>query len=286
MYCISRIALVALAGLHAVATTTGCKVTSCTETTADGGMTTKDNCYQLEPTVEYRDGRVRTGFQNWAIGTGVTVINRNGPLNVEVDPGLDGQVVFSGIAFTREVSGEAGKQKATDRLATTADPAINLGPSGNIVVEALGKELDGYDLTVRLPTNFNGPLSIDAKNGKLTLRGSGEIPSTTAVAHGIFAEKLRNTIHLTSAVGDIDVSALPSRGGNVIHNELGDIRATIGMANLTITAKTDFGAKVTFPPAWTGQVISADGLSGTATLGDGSGSLLVTTENGDIVFSQ
>jgi hypothetical protein len=91
-------------------------------------------------------------------------------------------------------------------------------------------------------------------------------------------------INLNSTVGDIDVSAVPGGADNVIHSDVGAVRARIGMANLAITAQTGLG-KVTFPAAWTAQMVSSDGKSGTATLGDGSGALSVTTNNGNIDFS-
>src|SRR6478609_8221141 len=95
-----RNTLFSLAAFCACIALNSCKVSSCTETTADGGTTTKDNCFQVESTVEYRDARVRTGYQNWLIGRSVTVTNHNGPLRVEQDEGLDGRIVVSGIAFT------------------------------------------------------------------------------------------------------------------------------------------------------------------------------------------
>jgi len=282
---ISTFALVCWAALQSFVVSSGCKITQCTETAADGATSKKDHCLSAEPTIEYREGTPRIASETWSPGRAVSIINHNGPLRVDVDTTLEGRVTVSGIAFTREVASEVGKQNATDRLAQTAAPSLTVDDLGHIAIDAPGQGVvDGYDLTVRLPPAFDGALKIDAQNGKLTLLGADRAEKTTATAHGIVAHNLRNAIHLTSTVGEIEVSALPSGGGNFIHSEVGNIRATIGLANLAITAKTALG-RVTFPPSWSATMVTADGLSGTVNLGDASGSLAVTTENGNIDFS-
>jgi hypothetical protein len=275
--------LLSCVGLTALGTN-ACKVTECTETAPDGGTTKKENCVQLEPTVEYRDARHRTGGQPWTSGRSISITNRNGPLKVAVGNDGDERVTFDGIPFTRETNNAEGAQKAKDHLGAMTDPAFNGGDFISVV--APGGGVDGYDLTVWIPSDFDAALTVVNDNGTTTLYGAESTTSTTVTSHAIDATNLKHAINLHATVGDISARGTPSGQGNVIRTDLGDIYAHLGVVNLTITAKTDSAPgteTVSFPMEWM-QNVAADKLSGAATLGDGSGTLTASTGGGSITF--
>jgi len=258
---------------------TGCKLSECNETTADGGMVKKENCVQLEPMVEYRDARHRVGSQAWTSGRSVTITNKNGDVKVAVGAEGDERVAFDGIAFTRETKDDQGAQKATDHLAKMADPAFD--PNFATLV-APGGGYDGYELTVWVPKDFNAGLTVVTENGTTTLYGSEGATSTTVTSHDIVATDLRRGINLHSNVGKIDFRGTLSGTGNVVLADLGNITGTLGPgSNLGITVTAT--ETVTFPAAWN-QVVNPDKKGGSATLGDGTGMLSVTAEHGKVEF--
>jgi hypothetical protein len=276
-----RIAMLSCGGLMAFGTTS-CKVTECNETSPDGGTVKKENCIQLQPTVEYRDARLRSGGQAWTPGSSISISNENGPLKVALGNPGDERVAFAGTAFTRETNDAAGAQKAKDRLSAFADPAF-IGGSF-MTVAAPGGGVDGYDLTVWIPSDFNADLIVTNDNGTTTLYGADGTASTTVTSHGIVATNMRRAINLHATVGDIDARGIPSGKGNVIRTDLGDVTTTLGAVNLTVTGKTESAmGVVAFPAEWP-QNVADDKRSGSATLGDGSGDLTVSTGGGSVTF--
>jgi hypothetical protein len=225
----------------------GCKVGACQDSAAvDGGKpVTKDNCIQFEPTIEY-DGTARTANQAWTTGMGVTITNVNGNLTIDSTGATDVEV--SGIPFTRDGTSDGEKANATAHLSAMAPPSVTSDASG-IVISAPGGGFDGYKLTVHLPATFDGVLKASNGNGDLTYSGT------------------------------------PSSSGNTLHSDNGDVTATIGTgAKVTASAMTEFGTVVFQGLQWTMQMISPDMTSGSAVLGDGTGSIAGTTKNGDVFF--
>jgi hypothetical protein len=245
-----RIALLFIGGSNAALSLAGCKTSACPDTVgADGGVETHPNCVQLQPTIEYDDMTPRTGAVAWTPGEAVSITSKNGDVTVSSDSTAADQVQISGIGFTRDTSDATGKQNATDHLTAMASPDITTDASG-VVVNAPGGGFDGYKLTVHLPVAFNGAFKISQSNGDVTL------------------------------------SATPTGAGSFIHTDVGDINANIGMANVKVTAKSEFGGTVMFPATWTVQMLDDAGMtSGTATVGDGSGTLDVLTKNGSIFLN-
>ena len=277
-----KFAMFSCAGLTALGMT-GCKITECTENLPDGGTVKKENCVQLQPTVEYRDARTRQGAKDWTSGRPVSITNPNGPVTVALGAPGDARVQFAGTAFTRETSNAEGEQKAKDHLSKMADPAFAAGD--DVTLAAPGGGVDGYDLTVYLPPNFDSTLKVVTQNGKTTIHGADGTTSTHVTSHEIVFNNMRGTVNLTAKVGDITTYGVPSGPGNVIKTELGDIIVSLGAANLTITAVSSSSLPsevVTFPMGWT-STVTADKKSGSATLGDGTGTLNVTAD-GSITF--
>jgi hypothetical protein len=249
MSCVSKVVTICLTGLFALGTTAGCKVSPCdTPAGVDGGKpVTKGNCIELEPTEQYT-GNVRTGTQAWSSGKNVIVTNGNGDLKIFSD-GAAGEVRVDGTPFTRDGSSTAEMNDAYARLAARPDPTVGTDASGNITINAPGSGFDGYRLNVHLPSSgFDGATSATTDNGP------------------------------------IEYHATPATSGNSLVTKNGDINAFIGAgAKIMATGKTELGI-VVFRGAWTSPAVSADQLTGSAQLGDGSGSLNATTGLGDVVF--
>jgi hypothetical protein len=278
MKLVHTIAMLSCVGAVALGATS-CKVSDCTETGPDGGVVKKEGCVQLQTTIEYRDARMRPGGMAWTSGRPISITNKNGPTTVALGNAGDERVAFLGTAFTRETDDAAGAQKAKDRLAATPDPSFD---SGFISLTAPGVGFDGYDLKVWIPPDFDDVITVTTENGTTTFYGAAGAKTTTINSHEIKAYDLRGLIKLNSEIGDIEARGIPSGKGNVIHADLGKINTYLGAANLSITATTKSGA-VTFPSNWS-QNVNADKLSGSATLGDGTGDLTVTSDSGAIDF--
>jgi hypothetical protein len=275
-----KFAMFSCAGLTALGMS-GCKVSECTETLPDGGTTKKENCVQLQPTIEYRDARKREGAKDWTSGRPVSITNRNGAVTVALGNAGDARVQFSGIAFTRETNNAEGEQKAKDQLSKMADPAFAAGDNVTLAAPD-GNPVDGYELTVYIPPDFDSALTVVTNNGKTTLFGADGATSTNVTSHEIVMTNMRRTVNLHAKVGDIDARGMPSGPGNIIKADLGDVTVHLGAANLGITAQTQSGM-VNFPMGWN-STVNPDKMAGSATLGDGSGMLSVTSGLGDITF--
>jgi hypothetical protein len=245
-----KIVSATVATLVAIGALSGCKVSACSDAQAiDGGkQTTKDNCLQFEPTVEY-DGTARTASQPWSSGKAVSIRNRNGDLTIASDSTSATDVQVSGIPFTRDGTSDAEKQSATNHLTAMASPGVSLDATGNVVIDGPGGGFDGYKLTVHLPSAFDGVIGATNDNGQIIYSGT---PTTT---------------------------------GNTLHSDNGDVTATFGSASkVTATASTDLGVVVIRGAAWMSSMEATDQKSGSAVLGDGTGSFSATTGLGDVVI--
>jgi len=274
-----KFAMFSCAGLTALGMA-GCKITECTENLPDGGTVKKENCLQLEPTIEYREQDERTGAQAWTTGRSVTIHNGNGSLEVALGSAGDERVQFAGTAFTRETDNAEGREKAKNRLIAIATPAFS--GTDSLTLDAPGSGVDGYHLKVFLPPNFDAALTVRTDNGATTIHGADGTTSTTVTSNGIDATNLRRTVNLVAKVGKIVARGVPSGLGNVIRTDVGDVDVVLGAANLAITATSESGI-VIFPAGWS-TVSSDDGMRGSATLGDGTGALSVTSGLGKITF--
>jgi hypothetical protein len=241
-----RIAFLFIGGSVAFSSS-GCKTTKCPDTVGpDGGVETHPDCVQVQSTIEYDDQTPRTSSAKWAMGQPVSISNENGDITVLSDSTAADEVQVSAIGFTRDTGDDTGKANATQHLKNMPNPTVTADPTAGVTVSGLVKGYDGYKMTVHLPPGFNG------------------------------------AFHVTQSNGDVTLSAVPTGNGNFIHSDNGDINASLGMANVSITAKTEFGGAVTFAPTFMMPMISMDMLSGTAKLGDGSGTLDVLTKNGSV----
>jgi hypothetical protein len=262
---------------------TGCKASACPDTSSDAGGT-KSNCVQLESLKRY-NGTAFTRTGTFTSGKAISITSPNGDIKVDATA-ASGQITVDASPYDMQTGDDAGQQAAianmNNVLMVTLDDA-----SGTITVSSGGKTYLGADLQVHLPADFDAALTVNQTGaGAVTVEGSGMGSSTslTASAGDIVAHNLINHVEITGGASAVELSATPSGPGNFVHTDVGDINASIAtLANLTITAKTDFGGTVTVAPGWNANT-AADMMSAGITLGDGSGKLDVATGNGNIVF--
>ena len=235
-----------VATLLCVGAALGCKVSACPDAQPiDGGKsTTKENCLQFEATEQFT-GNARTVTQPWSSGKNVTVTSGNGFLKIFSDS--TGEVRVEGIPFTRDTHDQANNAYA--RLASRPDPAISADASGNVTVNSPYNGFDGYQLTVHLPSAFDGVLKA------------------------------------STGAGDVEFSGTLATSDNSLQTGAGDVTATLGAASiLKATGRTGLGI-VVFRGAWMSPTVAADQQSGSAQLGAGTGSLDSKTDVGDITFT-
>jgi hypothetical protein len=241
-----KIVLTSMAGVAAFGFVAGCKVTACPETqTIDGGkQVNQDNCLLFQSTEQFT-GDPRTVSGAWSSGKNVNVTSANGDVNI-VSDAAQGEVRVDGTPFTRDVKDQANNAYA--RLAARPSPALTTDTAGNVGIDSPYQGFDGYHLTVHLPAGFDGVLSASTNNGSLGYQGT-----------------------LTTA-------------GNALHSGNGDVTARIGAASkITASGTTELGV-IVFRGPWMSPTVASDQKSGTAQLGDGSGSLRATTGLGDVFF--
>jgi hypothetical protein len=231
------------------------------------------------------EGTAKTVSAAWATGKIVTINNGNGSVSVDTASPTS-EVSVTGAPFAIEPDDDPGKQTALTEMNTKLLLAATPDANGNVSVSGNGTGTYGFELTVHLPTSFDGPLSVTSGNGPVKLATSPTSPSTTinGSAGDIDARNLAGTVVIKNGAGGIAVSATPSGSGNSIKTDVGDINARISpQANLTITATTAFGGSVT-PAQGTTANLSPDKMSASITLGDGTGVLVVSTGNGNVIF--
>ena len=229
------------------------------------------------------DGTPKTTSAAWTTTKIVTIDNGNGSLTVDT-AGTTSDVSVTGAPFALEPDDDQGKQTAVNEMTNKLVLAATADSTGNVTVSGNGTGTYGFDMTVHLPSNFDGPLSITEGNGPITVAGSAISPSTTITgsAGDITVQNIANSVVIKNGAGDITVSARPAGAGNSIRTDVGDINATIA-GDVTITAKTEFGGTVTPPPGAAAN-LSADKMSAAITLGAGTGALDVSTGNGNVIF--
>jgi DUF4097 and DUF4098 domain-containing protein YvlB len=243
-------------------------------------------------------------------GSGVTVINRNGGVNVDV---REGETV-SITAVKRSVYGESELDKVRIEV-TEGDPlrvetvhtalnprvsvtyTIHLPPtvvlreavSSNGPIALSGVRVDGTELTTS-----NGPVTVDgapggdlfaaSSNGRIEVRGAeGYVTATTSNA-GITVEDSAGVVELQTSNGPI-TAAIPALRGDV------DIRTSNGGITLRLAEALDArivattsngGISVNNLPL---RLEESSGTRVSGTLGEGGPAITVTTSNGGIDLS-
>jgi hypothetical protein len=281
----TRVSQVALLIIGTSALLGGCKTSACPDTALpDGGTETHPNCVQVQPTIEYDDMTARVSSAAWASGVPITITNQLGDVFISADSTSPTQVQVSAVGFTRDTQDDTGKANATNVLKNMANPTVT-GDTTSVVVNAAGGGVSGFKLTVKIPAAFDGAITVSENTGTVTFHGASAAKTTTihTSVGDITADNLVGTINLSSGNGDLTVSATPAGTGNVLETDLGDINATIGGANLKVSA-TPSGGSVTFPMGWGMATQSADMMTSTVTVGDGSVTLDATTKLGSIYF--
>jgi hypothetical protein len=277
---VSKTVTIFLALLGGALLLTGCKASKCVG--PDGGEL--DNCIQLQPLKRY-NGTVVQQSVAWSAGKTVTIENHNGTIVVDAAGGATA-VSVDAAPFDLETGDEAGRAAATSAMDNNP-LAISGDTSGNVIVTGNGGTYVGFDLTVHVPSTFDGALSVTGHSGSVTVATAATSPSTvvSAGAGDIMVTNAFGHLEITGQASDITFAGAPKGIGNFIKTDVGKINATIvPTANLAITATCDNGT-VTLASSMTNATMGANNASAAITLGTGlDGVLAVQSGMGDIIF--
>ncbi len=247
--------------------------------TAACQVSTEGDKLILQPAKRY-NGTPETDSESWTSGQPIVVFNDNGKTTIYSDSSAS-EVSVVGKPFAFDAEAEDAKKTMEEKLNLKVATE-----NGEIVVAATmaGSGSYGYDLEVRIPSDFDGALDVQQGNGDVELKGvghsvatrvnsdNGDITATTVT--------LTNRIELTTRLGDIDANILPTgTNKSLIRTDFGDV--SIGIpegANLTIHAYAENGL-VTYPEAW---AANGDETNVSITLGNGSTELEVSSGRGDV----
>jgi hypothetical protein len=277
----SKLATICLTVLGAAVLLTGCKASKC----LDANGQEVPNCLQVQSLKKYVGQYPVTGSAAWSAGKSITINNGNGLIVVDATSGAT-EVTASAIAFDMETADGQGKATAISVIDTQLHLVVGADGTGNVVVNGDGTGNRGFELTVHLPSTFDGALTVVGNSGDVTVNTAATSTSTTVSnnAGDIVVHNAVGHLVITGKASAIEVAAAPSLAGNSIKTDVGDINATISSSvNLGITAVCDNGT-VTLASSMTNATLAADKMSAGITLGDGSGTLSVQSGLGDIIF--
>jgi len=276
----SKLATISLAVLGGAVLLTGCKASKCIG--PDGGEV--DNCVTLEPLKRY-NGTPETKSAAWTAGKNVTINNGNGSITVNT-ASTTSDVVVTGAPFAMEAANDQGRQSAISIMQNQLQLVVQPDASGNIGVTGNGTGNHGYEMTVSLPSAFNGALAVTGNSGSVSVATVPTSPSTvvSTSAGDITVSGAAGHLEITGKASDITASANPTGPANFIKTDVGDITATIpATADLAIQAVCESGT-VKLAPSMTNATMAPDNMSAGITLGNGTGKLDVQSGMGDIIF--
>lgn len=196
---------------------TGCEAQSCDNSTgsADGGtQSSGGNCVQLKSLKKWTAQSPKVLEANWLPGKLVQVDSANGQVSV-VQGSTAGKVRASFLAFTLRAYDTPTDQIQTELEGIPADVTGDFnGDTGAVHVNSGigGHTGSGNDLTVELPPEFDGPLTVKTSNGDTNVKFAGAAVS----------------VNVTDNNGSCSVSTGSSATGVGINCGNGDLTASIG----------------------------------------------------------
>lgn len=259
-----------IASVLAVATLSAVSLPGCIIGDCEDG---RDNCISLEPGTTYTN--TDSTSVAWAAGQGLVIDGFHGEIEIEDGAPTD-QIV---VEFKKSVlaeSSDAGKAQAEERF--DGDIQVNVTTDGNIRVETTRDSANGnpkVDLTVRLPANFDGAISVEQGTGAVDLDLRAFTPSAVTVRHDGAGD-----VDITGASGTLDIqggfdvnvqmAAWPTADSQIISDgQLGNVSVTLpsgANGNLSVSGET-----VNLPAGL------VDDGNGNVTVGDGMGSTVTVT---------
>lgn len=251
--------------------------------TAACQISTEDGKIILEPAKRF-NGTPETGSQAWTSGQAIVVFNDNGQTKIVADSSAS-EVSVVGKPFAFDAEEEDAKKTIEEKLNLKVATE-----NGEIVVAATmaGSGSYGYDLEVRIPSNFDGALDVQQGNGDVELVSVGNSVATRVNSNNgdvtVSSVTLTGRIELTTRLGDITANIQPTGSEkSVVRTDMGDV--SIGIpdgANLTIHAFTEDGI-VTYPQSWSANA-NEEQTNVSITLGSGETQLEVSSGNGNVTF--
>lgn len=258
----------------------GCVVSDCSN-----GQT---NCVQVEPAVRY-ESSPRTVNAPYTAGQAIHIVSPNGDVKVVVGGTGQVAVTFQPFILDKKNNDAAAKNAMDTQLTTSASAS-----TGEVLVQATRASGAsgglGADVTVTVPSNFNGAFRVDQGNGDTNVSLGGSSPSATNItnpgAGGISVTGAAGPLTIDASVGDVsvDVAAWAAAGQNgSIHAGNGKITFAVptgANGQMTLVAKDGMIATNNIPSTWA----SSENQGGKSyTMNGGTGALVtVTNDFGDI----
>lgn len=232
-----RFLALALLGGGLIAGTTGCEVQNCSNK-ADGGTSSGGTCVQAKSLKKFV-GTDRNKTAPWASGDSVTISSFNGPISVvKASSATTVGATFTPTDLRAYDTSNADVQADFAALSTTVTSDANGNVNVKVAQSGNAHSGLGAELTVALPTAFDGNLTVTSKNGdsKIQFVGNAQLVKLSSdngdcnVATGSAA-----SISLDCNNGDVSASAgaLPA----------GAAGGTVSTGNGSITMKFDGSQK-------------------------------------------
>jgi len=261
-----RIASVlALATISAVGLP-GCIIGDC----EDG----QDNCISLESGTFYTSTDDET--VSYTAGQNLVIKGFNGSIEIE-DGAATGQIEIEAQRRTLGESSDEGEEAAKLELEEDIRVSITKDGEVRVVTERLGNNGNlAVNLTVRLPDEFNGAVTVDQNNGAVDLDLRSVNPTAVTVtndgAGDVDVDGAQGTLNIQGGFDvSVSIAVWPTDAGSITSDgQLGDVTLAVPtVANGSISAMAGDAESLilpaTLPETW------ADNGGGSITLGDGSG---------------
>ncbi|MEM1029288.1 MAG: hypothetical protein AAGN82_03010 [Myxococcota bacterium] len=273
---IASVATISAAALFGLS---GCIIGECEDGQA--------NCISLEPGTTYTDTDELTA--TYVAGNDLLVSGFNGQIEIR-SGSASGQVAIETVRKTLEEGSAEGEERAERQL--EEELRVTVSDDGDVVVQTERLSNDGnlaVDLTILLPSDFDGRIQVVQNNGSVDLDLAGVSPAGVSVlndgAGGVAVAGARGVVDIQGGFDvEVGLASWPEAASRVVSTGgLGDVTVQIPAdANGTLQATVDDAASLTVPePLPAGWV---DNGGGAFTLGDGTGAALTVTARRSITL--
>ncbi len=276
MRALRLLASVLLPTLAFAAVGQGCIISDC-----DNGQ---DNCVEFQTPTRY-ELEDETLSAAWTTGKAVRVVSANGQVNVVQGSSAEVSATFGAFTLHEEDKEDEARREMTENLKVeVTDSASEILVRVTTTEDASGGT--GADITVRLPSGFDGAFEVAQDNGSVEVDLTGSTPASTKVvndgAGSLTVYGARGELDVTASTGDVTLSIASWPAGNgTVFTDNGDIDVSIPSSaegTLILSAEGEL-TEDGIPATWTE---TADGY----TMGTGVGGTVdITTDFGDIILT-
>lgn len=244
---------------------------------------------QAENAVRFEAAAIRETVA-YTAGSSIDIQGANG--NIQVVRGSGSDVTVSVVPFILDKASNEDNARAhmekNLQVSATSD-------GGRVVIRVTRADGSsgalGGDLTVSIPSSFDGDFSLVQGNGSVDVDLSGASPASTKVvndgAGSISVQGARGLLELVASTGDVDadVAAWAAAGTGRIFSDNGDITLAVPAAadgTMSLLA-SDQLTEPTLPAEW---LVAGEGSAKSYTMGAGAGGHVdVTADFGSIAFT-